>query len=79
MNGLVKIGRQTDDHGSFADEVLDFEQTWESSTEFIMKCYDANSRTVYISVEKETLLETMFGDIRQIKERNTLPPPQEGK
>jgi len=82
MNNLARIHRQTDDHGGFKEEPLDYEQTWEDDKFFTFKCYDADARCTYLLIDKDVVMESILGDINQnaLPPRVPLPrPPQEGK
>lgn len=77
VNGLIQIDRQTSDPEVMHHEPLDYEQTWEDEKFFVFKCYDHDARTVYIKIDKDTMLETVLGDVNLISLRR--PLPQEGK
>lgn len=60
-NALVKIGR-SNAHG-YKEEHLDFEQTWEDGADFVLKAYDRESNIVYVKINKNILMEALFGDM----------------
>jgi hypothetical protein len=63
VNGLVQIGR-SDGHGGHAIELLDYEHARVTDRSVIFKCYDTEGRTVYIHIDKDTMIEAVIGDLK---------------
>lgn len=76
LNGLTRIHRQTNKGAGWVEEPLDYEQTWETDKFFVFKCYDAEAHTVYLHIDKDTLLETILGEPNLINLRVPLPPEE---